>query len=469
MKSIIARGNSFYRRKNILLSFVFSLFCLSLFTFLFYNFGYKQSFILIIALFAFFLFFKYPELGLVLSASTYLFKRWVVPLVPIFSQIDFTVFIFLLTFVSIIFYLIKNNYLFYIKFNKTISSFLIFGLFLLLSTLYTPAYSYGILKATSFLTFNFALFLFPMLVIVEKENVKRLVFFFLLLGSAYSLLTLYNLYSSFISGDIIYTYRASFLGINPIGFANWFGSVDVILITLLASVKNRTQKMGMYILILLFTIVIVVSNSRGPIISFFLTIIFLSAFRVKQIKWENAFYWALFFIILFIVLLNILPSQLTDRYTQLAKVSQINQRVSMFTINSRLDFWKAAIHFATDTIPHLFFGVGAGGFSELYFHLDFEAYPHNIFFEVFCELGLLGIVLIFWHFQSIFKYVFENFKQMPAQEKTILLAFTMAAVYNMIAAQFSSDLLRNRRIWFFLGVAIAIKSISNSEKKDSPD
>ena len=284
--------------------------------------------------------------------------------------------------------------------------------------------------------------------------------FFVILGGIYSILTLVNLYTSFISGNIIYTYRASFLGINPIGFANWFGSIAVILITISSTFRNKYLRFGNYFFIFLFSAIIVGSNSRGPIISFVLTIMIMSIIRAKEIKWKDTLIWSFLAIIILIALYFILPSQLTDRYTQLAKAGNVvNKKISSFTIMSRIEFWKASIHFATENVKNFLVGVGSGGFSKMYFHLDFENYPHNIFFEIFCELGLLGIALIFWHFESVFKYIFENFKKIPHEQKTMLLAFTMAAVYNIIAAQFSSDLIRNRRIWFFLGTAIAIRSI----------
>ncbi len=460
MKSNIVTSNFLFQwKKHSIVFLVIFIGFISLSLFL-YHFGTKQTFLIFSIFIGIALFFKFPELGLVLSVSTYLFKRWLVPIVPIFSNIDFTVFVFSLTFISILFYLVRKDYLFYLKFNATLISFMVFGVFLLISTLYTPASEYGMLKATSFLTFNLALFLFPMLVINSEDNIHNLLIFFAILGGTYSVLTLVNLYTSFVSGNIIYTYRASFLGINPIGFANWFGSVAVIFIVIIPAIKNKYLRFGNYLLILLFTIIIVVSNSRGPIISFILTIIIFSIIRARQIKRKNTLIWTLLIIITLIVLYAILPSQFTDRYTQLAKAGgEVNQRVSSFTITSRIEFWKASVHFATESVKNLLVGVGSGGFSKMYFHLDLEAYPHNIFFEVFCELGLIGLFLLLWHFYSVFKYIFDSFVNLPKRQKDYLLAFTMAAIYNIIAAQFSSDLIRNRRIWFFMGVAIAIKSI----------
>ena len=470
MKSNIVSSNFPFQWKKYSLIFLFIFISFASLSLLLYYFGTRRTLLIFSILIGIVLFFRFPELGLVFSVSTYLFKRWIVPLVPIFSSIDFTVFVFSLTLISIIFYLIRKNYLFYLTFNKTLISFLIFGFFLLISTLYTPARGYGLLKATSFLSFNFALFLFPMLVIKSEKNVRNLLIFFVILGGTYSILTIANLYMSFVSGKIIYTYRTSFLGINPIGFANWFGSIGVLLIAISSIIKNKYLRLGNYFFILLFSAIIVGSNSRGPIISFILTIMIMSIIRAKEIKWKNTLIWSLLAIMIVVMLYFILPSQLTDRYTELAKASgAVNQRVSSFTILSRIEFWKASVHFATESVRNLLIGVGSGGFSKMYFHLDFEAYPHNIFFEVFCELGLLGIGLILWHFQSVFKYIFENFKEMPSQQKAILLAFAMAAIYNIIAAQFSSDLIRNRRIWFFLGTAIAIKSIPKLGEKDLMD
>ena len=101
----------------------------------------------------------------------------------------------------------------------------------------------------------------------------------------------------------------------------------------------------------------------------------------------------------------------------------------------------------------------------MFYHRDSRDYPHNIFFEVLGELGILGLFLIVWHFSTFLFKEIKNFSNtLSESQKTLFFAFIMAAVFNFIAAQFSGDLNDNRRLWFFLGFICALSHLISLKK-----
>ena len=46
------------------------------------------------------------------------------------------------------------------------------------------------------------------------------------------------------------------------------------------------------------------------------------------------------------------------------------------------------------SIVNFVFGLGSGGFSSLFIWRDWRWYPHNIFFEIIVELGLIGLSIL---------------------------------------------------------------------------
>lgn len=62
--------------------------------------------------------------------------------------------------------------------------------------------------------------------------------------------------------------------------------------------------------------------------------------------------------------------------------------------NSRLAFFKLTLtSFADKNILAMFFGSGLGDFGYVSEGIDSRQYPHNIFFEILHELGLIGLAL----------------------------------------------------------------------------
>jgi hypothetical protein len=204
-------------------------------------------------------------------------------------------------------------------------------------------------------------------------------------------------------------------------------------------------------------------------VSFVLSLIVLFLYHFRTFNFVKIIT-RMFLIILFALLLFLLlPEQMTSRYVDLfgGGSDVVSQTHSAYTINTRLFAWKAALSAAFSSPVHLLFGIGVGGFSSLFYGMDVRLYPHNMVIEVFCELGLVGLSLLLWHFYAVFRVIVKKLNGLDQQKKVILLSLMMGTVYLLLAALFSGDLNDNRRVWFFMGTALAaagILSINEHQK-----
>jgi O-antigen ligase len=416
-----------------------------------------KALFLLIALAGVALLFANPDWALALFFSSALIKEWLLLNVPFFAQFDFTILIFLISAVALFFFLVRKGYLFEISLHSSMLPLFLFTAFMLFSITYTPSFKYGSAKAFSFLLFNWALFLFPIWLVRKERSASRIITILAVLASVTTAYTLITLMQSLFSGSIIYSYRASFLGVNPISFANWVGAIAILLITYLPNITKRWHRHAAFAAIGLLILALFAANSRGPMISFILSFLLYGAIRFRKTSRRKLLQLALVVLLFVVLALILLPEQLTSRYTDLISKEEGSQNYTYFTINTRLFGWKAALEMGTANFFTVLFGIGNGGFSQAIYRQDIRWYPHNIFIEVFCELGLIGLGLLLWHLGSIWGDIrlFLR-KNIPDHSRTLFHSFCMAAFFNFVNAQFSGDLNDNRRFWFFLGMVVAL-------------
>jgi len=419
-----------------------------------------QALVAVFTLLVVTLLFLRPEWSLVLFFSSGLIKEWLLLNVPLFARFDFTVAIFLLSATSLFFFLLRRGYLFEFKIHPSMLPLFLFTALLIFSITYTPSFKYGSAKAFSFLLFNWALFIFPVLLIRTERSAIRIITILAALAFSVTTFTVVSLVRALFSGSIIYSYRASFLGINPISFANWVGAVAIILITYLANIEKRALRKMTIATIGLLILTLFAANSRGPMTSFLLSFVLYGVVRFRHTSKRRLLQLTALLLLFVIVALMVLPEQMTSRYTDLLTQEEGSKNYTFFTINTRLFAWKAALEMGTANLFTFLFGVGTGGFSQTIYRQDIRWYPHNIFLEVFCELGLVGLLLLIWFLGVIVQEIRTTLKtSLNDRSRTLYYAFCMAAFFNLVNAQFSGDLNDNRRLWFFLGMVLALKQV----------
>ena len=122
----------------------------------------------------------------------------------------------------------------------------------------------------------------------------------------------------------------------------------------------------------------------------------------------------------------------------------------------RIRYWSASIKLWAEK-P--FTGVGIGGFNKAAFGTRGELYPHNIFFELAAELGIVGLCLLmlqlFLCWRSIMAFLNRNISR-PAFSNGLILLLLIA--YLLVNACLSGDLNDNRQLFALCGAAVALIS-----------
>ena len=213
--------------------------------------------------------------------------------------------------------------------------------------------------------------------------------------------------------------RVYLVGIgNPIWFSRFVADF-LILIVFYMVYRKRVSYFYVLCLLLGFSLLIS-SGSRGPILSLLMSIglLIYGMYPAKR-KW-------LWFMFLFIVV-PLIP-------LVVKAVSEFN----IYSLIARLEYIKRSIDFIV--VNPL--GYGFGSFGILVKGEEIRAYPHNIIFEIFVELGFLGLIVFLFLINRGFRSYFSD------------NLFFYLFVASLLNAQFSGDLASNAYLFLFLFLSI---------------
>lgn len=181
---------------------------------------------------------------------------------------------------------------------------------------------------------------------------------------------------------------------------------------------------------------VILSGSRGSLVSIVLaTVCFFLASRFELNK---IFFFAVAAVVLSFVLLN---------YTQLGPkvMDTFESRITNLLIEQRYtagrgDLYQSAINLGSQ---HLFVGAGLAAFPAL----GLGVYPHNIFLEVFCEGGGIGIFLLIMIFGIFLWSLWDSRYRL----NPLAVAATFLIVFS---SQFSGDFYDTRTLFLFILIAL---------------
>lgn len=124
---------------------------------------------------------------------------------------------------------------------------------------------------------------------------------------------------------------------------------------------------------------------------------------------------------------------------------------------------RALLYYAAaDTIAQKpILGVGLSGFRA-YIGGIAGSYPHNIFLEIWAEVGILGllalVMLLFIPYWAIYKGLLKN----RGDPETYILTFMVLVGYviNLSYAQFIGQITSHKPLWVFMGLLLALDQIN---------
>ena len=405
-----------------------------------------------------------PAIALMILSLTAIIKGYLINYFPVIEIVDITVIATLIIWLGLVKILLEGNWKLPSEQKSIVYLFLIFGLLLGISYIYTASPDYGFRKILRFNTFAVTMFISPLLIIKSPADSKRLLsYFYFLLVIIIGIMLLQFVY--FLKwGDfaivLAYWNRISIPGANPIQVSRYLAIGAAMMIALL--IRNKpSQSLHYFAILFVILLSIILSGSRGPLVSIIIgSIVYAILYERKHSS--RIFGYGILAIGTIITLLLLLPESLTQRFFDISQGSVIMtqqgvRRIS--TIATRFEFWSMSLQAWFSSITSFFIGLGAGSFSSLFIWRDWRWYPHNLFFEIIAELGLIGLVIGILFIIKSYQIINKGIQRGSFTDHSAL--WVAGTVVMFIAAQFSGDINDNRILWMFIGISIASTHVDN--------
>ena len=335
---------------------------------------------------------------------------------------------------------------------------MLFYLFMIISLGYSSSDGYALTKSINFGTVVLG-FLFPLL--AKKFNKDFFIYSLTLLVFIISVIFL-NFYISYINKDnIILLNMSQEEAVRlTVGYLS-IAILNGIIILYYFFKKNQIFWIQWSIIIVSFTF-LVASGGRGPLLivllilgvySFYQLLLSFSSFKIKKL--------ILPIFAISIVIGGFFVAIYTNSIESNNKVFKLfESSMERFTTlkdgqgggksaYSRILYTK----FSIDKINQKpIFGYGIGSFGFEYNHIDEKDYPHNLFLEVWFELGIVPLVLILIFFYAIYQHI-----------SSVKCYWCMAIYFYFFLNILKSDSLTDIRILTsFFGIFLLLKGVQET-------
>lgn len=397
-----------------------------------------------------FLLYKRIEIAYVFFVTSGLWKEY--PWITLINtKIDITFVLFSILVLNFIFKLLKNKK---IKSNVIASLVYLFILFfyMTISLLYCTNIEFGFDKTIKFAMLSIGTVIFPIICFNKPKEIRNV--FFLLLAFSY-LYAISNLYIG--TG---YVFNTDYIGV-----ARLIGLGVIISMVYMINIKNN-RLINFFLLasVIIFSISILITGSRQVLLSLFIIVIYYFMYFVTRfsLKSKLKYLTGLIFILFIILFLN---------YKQYIQLNSINRLIELIlNINStggifksdlnRLSLFRAAI---SGFIKNPVIGKGIASYYSLIGFDSIYVYPHNIILEILCELGAIGIAIVIFFSNKVyrdFKY-FTKYTLPSTQSRFYIQIINLILVYSLINSMVSGDINSNKYIWLALGLFYSLYNMES--------
>jgi|GEM_PF-6911469 len=289
-------------------------------------------------------------------------------------------------------------------------------------------------------------------------QIERIVFVFILIGgftALYGVLQYYGIdYFHYWVGNVGRKSMFSTFG-NPNFVAEYHIAIIPISLVVFLFAPSLWKKVIGGSCVLIASICLLISQTRGSWVGFGLSIIFLLS--LLKLKDRKVFRGArrtvqIIFILAAIILLGFGVADLQSH--GLSEVKAVVSRVgSIFTFGDefRRFVWHATVIMIKE---HPFMGVGLGGFKQQYPEyqaklLGREEYPsyvqgsnvpqaHNEFLQVWAEMGISGIIIVVWLVYAFFYHGITTLKRLKTPYMWKLAAGMLAGCFAVLVHAIAS-------------------------------
>ena len=314
---------------------------------------------------------------------------------PVFEYlavpVDWTLVVFCLVSLDIVFLTIYFRSAIFLSKEKVFSILLLFlfTLFILLSLAYTPSPSYGLEKTILF-GVCLLFFIYPLFVRgLDLNMLNRLYIFIIIPIVIWFIVSKYLYFSPFNTGERFvrvefYDIRRKYLGLGMV-------------ICFFTLVQVHLRKSPLWIVA--SVILLLGLGSRGSLFFLLLTLliwkwkevvrVFLGGIRMRKKLFKSALMVSLF-----------LAPVLIWKFEQLKQVMYLGLFRFQSLLDSgtdisslgRIERFIFSIQTIFSSAATFFLGNGIGSFGLLYTGEDIREYPHNVFLEIWFELGVFALL-----------------------------------------------------------------------------
>lgn len=360
---------------------------------------------------------------------------------------DLTVLLALLVVISVIQALQHTEHIYADR--QLLAAWLLFCTLLLAGLLLGQAGAYGFAKCSQFSVLGSLALIAPLVLVRSLSSAHRSLCAFAVFAAIYCSAALLTAVLSAAKTWFVLLPGANYLALGRIA-----GVGVIIALFYLIPSGRRHIPFGIAILVIC-TSALLLSGGRGPVVAAGLAVLLIpmvgAVIRRRNVHAKILLIVTLALAVGCLVHLQLLPHTLSRRFSLL--ISTLTHGASNASVVKRLDWWRSAFD---AMLAHPLLGLGTGGFSDWFARLDARLYPHNIFLEVGAELGLLGLVLLFYLlFRPIAQCVLAL--RRPSQPRFALLCTAALSIllFSWANAMVSGDLNDNRMLFMASGLLVS--------------
>jgi O-antigen ligase len=219
-----------------------------------------------------------------------------------------------------------------------------------------------------------------------------------------------------------------------------------------ANNDSRMQRWIRFIVIIINSIGLLLSFSRGAYVNFFAALIIYLILSYKEIHLKRI----MIIGIILIMILNIVWITAIDNDFK----DFLSHRIKLQSYDlDRFKAQKSGLHYAASNV----FGYGPGQYGlTIERVMDFESAAHSLYIRVMLENGIAGFITMMVFFAAIiFNLLKISINQTGIQKETaaVVLSILCGIMINSIVV----DTLHWRHFWFFIGIGISLISEINKE------
>lgn len=337
--------------------------------------------------------------------------------------------------------------------NRKIYYILIFFLYLILSSLFSKN-NFSIINSFEYLRFLFFFLILYFFFKSDKKFIKKFFSYYIFFLSIIIFDGFFQYFNGFnLMGQVqIKPHRVSGLFGDELILGSFLSKYFFFLIIIFLYKKNKIVLISFGTLMILLTFV---SGERAAFISLILlTILYL--FRIFQIKKILLYFLILIFSFTVIVKLDpVVKERMILNTISNLKIIDNLKNIKSFNFISKTHnshFQSAYLMYSKGSFKDQLLGRGVKSFRTNCSKPQFcdtpggccATHPHNIFFQIISELGLIGLFFYFYFYLHIFVAVFKSllsnsiFTPKNALEITLLVILFPLITYGNIFGTFLS-------------------------------